>query len=60
MKVIFKHNHVLGKIGSILTLPKPKAFYLLRCKVVELYKEKPKVKPKAKTTKTSDKKKETE
>lgn len=58
MKVEFIKNHVLGKIGSVQTLPKPKANYLIRCGVVKVYKA-PKPK-KAKTTKATKATKETE
>ena len=46
MEVKFIKNHVLGNMGDIKSLPQPKAEYLLRCGVVEVVKEKPKVKPK--------------
>ena len=44
LNIIFLHNHVLGKKGSVLNVPIPKANYLIRCGVAKEYVEKPKAK----------------
>lgn len=49
VRVKILNNHVLGKKGSIIDVPIPKASYLIRCKVAEKHIE---PKPKKKTVKT--------
>lgn len=53
VKVKLLNNHVLGKKGSVLNVPIPKANYLIRCGVAKEYVEKSKteIKLKQKTKK---------
>lgn len=48
LHIKFLHNHVLGKKGSVLNVPIPKANYLIRCGVAKECVEKSKTETKLK------------